>query len=194
MSVDCNILKYSLSKSRNLLWGTSCLKEDCALINDYIDYLNCDSKSILKPSNKIKQKTNEVIDFTCTTKVLRSRLEVEEDIFTFTFQSGDIVGGTPPYTYQWTFSTSDFEASGPTNKEVLVLKKKSGKDFNLMISEIKVEIVDAEGCRSEKSCWIDKGEYKCHNNFRPCFSPKTLTVESGLKICTRPKTLVVTNI
>lgn len=192
MAAKCNITTLALEQLSVLQFGGKLCKSNIeALIENYIEYLDCEEidLTICNPDNC----KNDPIIFNCNFNVLRITADVTSQIMVFTVGPSDFAGGTAPYTYDWTFEQDDFDSVGPINQDTLLLTVKTGKITELLVSSVKVKITDANGCIDEKLCYLAGGIMRCGTNYAPCSAPSMLAIINNAVHCVRPTGLIVTN-
>jgi len=187
VGVRCNIVDLALARQKAFKWGFG-NTHTIDILENYKQYLNCDDAP---PDPCFTEDCNqEAIIFNCNVNILKASLDTVEDVLTFTFEVGDIVGGKAPFTYLWEYDTTHFFVQGPVNQEQLVLILKPGFDLDILVSELSLTITDADGCRDTKHMWIVNGEL-IYWNYVACPNPHSLVVTNKFTYCPAPSNLIV---
>lgn len=184
MVAKCNITLNTLQYLNKLLWGVDCDNSIKAIIENYIEYLACDTINIVPCF--AEDCTNNTIDVDCTSKSLYRIDNLKNPypcIYLFV-NDEDIVNGKPPYTYQWSYIVSDLIPRGEINKSFIVLCPVANKLRENLVTPITITIIDSEGCRFTKTCYLTPeylnppnfGSLEC-NNYIPCTNISNLSVQ-----------------
>lgn len=193
VAVKCDILTWALDKLGQSRWGIKCDDSSCDIANQYINSLNCEDIIAFRPQG-VTDCNNLTVIYNCNFNVLKSTMGVDQNIVTLTFQTGDIVGGVAPFTYEWEFNETHFIASSPINESTLVLTLRPGKQFNTLESKIVMKITDAEGCHDERICYIRNGILLCYHNYISCANPQNLSLTNMVVTCGAPSGLLLSTL
>lgn len=191
MAAKCNITKLALDSLLQLQYSVRCSKSNVKnLLENYIEYLNCSdvNLTVCEPSICI----NDVVSFSCKLRVIALDFVVEDQLLVFSIPSGGIIGASGELTYNWEYDANSFNIVGAMNTEQLILTLKEGKLLSNVVAPIKVTVSDANGCVSEKQCYVAGGVTRCNINYTPCSTPMALTLTNKIVNCARPLGLVVT--
>lgn len=193
----CNITKAVLEKLSSLTWGVDCQDTSCSILENYIEYLDCDNVKrtiCVDPDNC----QNPIVYFHCKFNISSISIEIptnnlEYDIL-FKLNTTNYVGGTAPFQYDWTYNHSDFTAVGDVVNGILKLKLKEDRTLDLLVVNISVTVTDANDCSDSKSCVLDSGDIQCNQFYQACYNPRGLVVENNYVSCVSPRSLVVVHI
>lgn len=194
MAAKCNILGFVLQKLEETQWGIrSCDEVDKPILEDYIGYLECPE---VTPPNCYPASPciNETIEVVCDTNINKLTVSVDGAIMIYTVLPTDMVGFTEPLSYEWTFDTAVFVASGPVNDYQLRLSVKPGLDITTLVAPVSVKITDKYGCTSTKQCFFTPAGLQCNINYVPCVNTHNLTIVNTLIQCVGPSGLIITKI
>lgn len=185
VAAKCNITGLVLELVGELYYGFKCKDNSYAIIENYLESLQCEDvvPEVCHPADC----TNDPIIFNCQIGVAGIAVSINGNTVTFT---STIVGGTAPFTYEWSFETDDF-TSGAINQSSLVLTLKPNKSLEDLVSEVSVTVTDANGCTTTKSCWLVDAAMKCNESFVPCPNPSQLTLLNATTYCVAPSNLIV---
>lgn len=193
----CKITEYSLSKLGELYYGVLCSNTvNSNIFINYIEHLNCKDVfvTVCDPLDCPEPYTS----FTCTLKVialLYSQDEENNRLFKFTIPSNSIAGGKEPYTYNWIYEEDDFEVTEEgINSSELKLILKPGKVLSNLVTSIRVDVVDANGCSATRNCYLAYGSMQCGVNYVSCSNPNSLVVSNILTTCAKPSSLILSKI
>jgi hypothetical protein len=180
VAAKCNISKYALEEYHSLVWGIKCHTHPWAIIENYIEKLDCPEVDLdICHSKKTGCPDNTIVN-KCIVNITGISFSLEttgdEDII-FYLSVNNVFGATAPITYNWIYDNTDFELiedASNTDAE-LKLKLKTGKSLNDLVTLIRVEIEDAAGCTDYKECWYTPTGFQC-GAFIPCRNPTSLVV------------------
>lgn len=200
VAAKCNITEFALQELNQLYYGFSCKTGKSAIIENYLEYLNCSNiKLIICNQAKVCAKDKPSV-FNCNFNLISISATLNPvagtDII-FDVKLVNYAGGTLPFSYSWDFDEDDFDLVGGTDamSPEIKLALKPDKVIELLVSQITVEITDANGCTDSKSCWlIPDGEMRCGASYQSCNNPVGLTAVYNYVACEKPKTLVLTSI
>ena len=191
MAAKCNITKFVLEDLNTFNYGFNCVDNSCAIIENYVEYLNCPSviQEICHPDNC----ENKPIFFECTfnIKKISSRV-IENNTIEFFIEDENLINGVSPYQYSWVYEEEDFELINNTTSNTLILQPKENKDLSVIVSRIQVSIICDNGCMSTKVCWLTPQGMECGNMYEPCDNPHALEVVPNYIHCPSCKTLIIT--
>lgn len=159
VAVKCNIPNIALSEASLLFYGVKCKDNSRPIIENYLEYLNCPG-IIVEDCQNFKCDNPPVV-FNCNLVVPTISYEVVPEIgpvtaikYAFT---ATILGGTPPFTYQWTFNEVQFTAYSTTTVNPLILEINEGFDIDDMYSKFIVVVTDSKGCTYRKLSQLENG-------------------------------------
>lgn len=196
MAVKCNITTLALEELGVLLWGFECKNNTGAIIENYLEYLNCPDVKYSVCHEDIACTPSQPVDFHCRIAVvnisyLPDTTTAPEDVI-FSLGITDTIGATQPLSYHWYYDASDFDLiSADVLQPTIRLKLKAGKVLALVVSSVSVGITDASGCFVLKQCWFTGTGMRCSVNYAPCRNPQNLSVAYSYVPCPKPKTLTV---
>lgn len=197
MAAKCNITGLALDALSKLQWGFNCRDKSCAIIENYIEYLACPNIDLIICNQENTECGNSITTvFSCNfnlisiSATLNPTDDPESDVI-FDLKLVDYVGGKLPFSYVWTYDTDDFDIIGENNLPQIKLKVKPDKQVELLVTQISVQITDADGCIDTKSCWLTPEGMECNINYVACSSPVDLEVISIYNECSKPKSLEV---
>lgn len=190
MAVKCNIVGLVLNKLYNLQYELECKDYSNDIIENYIEYLDCDIPGFV-PCNIATDCRDNVTISECRLTV--NKIVIISRVLNTIVYGVDLVGGVAPFTYQWIFDTTDFNNSGTVDTNQATLTVKGGKNLALIVSPISVTVTDSEGCKYTKNCTLIPEGLRCNDNYVPCPNISNLQVASKFTYCARPENLVVTN-
>lgn len=194
VAAKCNITEFALQVISELRWGIKCKDSSIAIIENYLESLNCSNVSLIICNEA--DCTNEPIIFNCNFNIVSISFQLnpseEEDVI-FNISVSDYAGGTAPFTYKWFYDDEIFDILGEDTDEELKLKLKAGQDIALIVTQIGVQITDANGCVDDKECWLTPEGIQCNPNYVPCNNPIGLEVIYEYVACARPSKLEVIN-
>lgn len=188
MAVKCDISSIVLQKLGQLYWGTNTEYIDDTILQNYIEYLDCDTVELVecKPSTC----TNETQHYICNIQIVKISSSYVQNVVTFFVESTDIINGVKPYSYQWDFEEDDFDNSGPIDTTTAVLTVKASKDRELLVTKIILKITDAIGCEVIKSCYLTPQGMRCETGYKACLPATGLTVRNKITLCVAPRGLL----
>lgn len=178
MAAKCNIIGLVVQQLNAVNYGIKCSDVSCAIIENYIEYLNCPdvSNEICNPDDDC---TNPIIDFNCNLSLFSieyAAVEDEDWDVIFSVTSDDYVGATPPLVYLWTFDTDDWDVVGTATTSELKLTLKPGKVLSLLVTPITLQITDSNECTDTKICYLNGGNMACFESFVSCNNAQDLQV------------------
>jgi hypothetical protein len=192
VAAKCNIAKLALNKANKLLWGLSCSANNNAIVENYIEYLDCsiDQKICYQGDDC----TNDPIILNCSLIVTGISFQIvgsETVDILFNLAVGNIYGAKNPLIYKWHYDTDVFDLVGNDSSFNVQLKLKPGKNINLITTAISVDITDANGCKDSKQCYYTPSGIQCADSFVPCLGVTGLESNFIYVECKKPKNLVV---
>lgn len=190
MAAKCNIASLAIKKLNKLHWGINISDVEDAILENYIEQLDCKDTDLIVCYEE--PCVNNPVIVNCNLAISLIQSSIFENTVTFSIPTGGITNGIAPYSYKWTYEVDDFTQSGPININTSTLTVKPSKDINFIISNISVEITDANGCKATKSCWITPSGMQCAENYAPCLPNSLLTVTNKTIVCSPLSSLVVT--
>lgn len=200
MAVKCNIASQVLEKIKLDAWGFSKDKSiDRSILFNYAEYLNCEDV-VLNPceddSNCAKILAGLRTVKKCNMNLIGMTVSIEEEDneATFFLSAGNIIGGKPPYYYQWYHDESKIELIGSNTEETVKFRPVGDAQINLMVYPIILLVADSEGCADMKTCYYTPSGVKCNNNFDPCYPVENLQVLFNYVECSKTLNLVVSNV
>jgi hypothetical protein len=196
VAAKCDITKSILNKVELKKWGFETDKAiDRAIAVDYLKYLGCNDISLKLCSDEIED-CNTFVEITCNIKVVDISYElpngdVPNGLINFYLGVGDILGALGDLTYTWSYDTDVFDLIGDIHDPIVGFAFKGGKLPSAIVTPITVEVEDANGCKTTKTCYYIGGIMNCSPSFIPCVNPIGLIVSMRHDPCEKPKTLVV---
>lgn len=193
MAAKCNITRLVLNKLYKIIWGISCEDSRSAILENYIEYLDCPDIDLVicNPDNC----KNDPISFNCSFTIRKITLnQLTDEVYptlTFLVVPADLINGIPLYTYQWTYNNIIFDLIGGDQNSSIVLKVKTGIDINTLVTAIGVTIIDGNECRATKVCYLTPAGMVCRDNFVPCPNSELLVSVFNPLLCARADNLVV---
>lgn len=185
VAAKCNITGYTLEQLRQLLWGFHCDTQEVkdAILENYLEYLDC---ATVTHATCNEGCTNDPLilgceDFKVNAITDLTYLEpLDDGSIYFGILPTDYIGGSPPFTYLWSFDTDFFElVDGALTDPVLHIKVKNDIDINVMIGEVRLVLTDSLGCiATQKICYFKSLALICDPDYIPCPNPQNLTVEN----------------
>lgn len=199
MVAKCNIALNTLQYLNKLLWGVNCDDSIKIIVENYIEYLACDTIDIVPCFGE--DCINDTIDIDCTIRSL-DRISSKKNsypcIYVFV-DDKDIINGVPPYTYQWSYIVSDLIPQGDINKSFIILCPTTGKLRENLVTPITVIITDSEGCKITKTCYLTPeylnppnfGALEC-NSYISCTNASNLSIQlKTTQQCSSNENLIV---
>lgn len=190
MAAKCNIISSVISKLNGLYWGITDKSIDDKIIENYIEQLNCIDVFVVPCSNG--DCPDSTVKKVCNFRILRISGTTNENSITFFIEDKNLLDGVAPFIYNWSFETKDFDNSGSINLSTATLTVKSTKKLNLLVSKITLNIIDSDGCKSTKTCYLTPQGIKCDINYKPCPPVASLKVTVKTKLCPKVSSLLVT--
>lgn len=195
VAAKCNITGLVLQELNKLHYGYNCKDNGLAIIENYLEFLSCPNiKLIVCNTEPYCNTTPNSFDCNFNITAISATLNpvgVEADII-FDLKVIDYAGGKLPLTYNWIYDEEDFDLVGSIEDSQVKLVLKEGKQLNLLITQIGVEVIDADGCGDSKYCWFVGGSMQCAYNYVPCSNATELTVIYEYVDCPRATNLTVT--
>lgn len=153
----CNISKYIKDRIDKFNFGLNCDFSDSKILENYINYLDCDTVDI----NICYPDTcsNPTLIIVCDIVISDLAVEIDNDNITIT---PTVTGGTQPYSYQWSYNTNLFDLQEGTNdtSSNLKLVLKTGS-FDYIEAGIGLTITDVNDCKNSKTCVLSNSIMDC---------------------------------
>lgn len=201
VAAKCNITTLALDKMNSLKWGFSCVVPNYLIAENYIEYLNCPDVKIDDCFTGNCNGEPIVIVHNCELVITQIRVKfpspASEVLLYETFYVTpeiDIVNGTPPYTYEWSFPTNLFTRLTSSNPAELLLAVRQDISFDpdLMSYPITLTVTDSVGCAYTKTCYKTPTGMECGHRYEECSNVGILTVDTEYLVCSAPDTLTIT--
>lgn len=183
----CNITSLALSKLNELYWATKYKNLDDKILENYAESLGCSDMEICNPSDCV----NETEIFNCSLSINKISYTIDENTVTFYIADGDLVGNSPPFEYMWSYDIDDFDNSGVIDIEKAVLTVKLGKELDLLVTPISIQITDKYGCKATKNCYLTPDGMQCADNYVACPNVSGLVVTNKTMNCVGVSGLIV---
>lgn len=155
VTANCNISKIINNVISNKRFGITCESEDKKMIlQHYMDSLDCDTEKIICIKDYPCEETYETSKCNLLVEGIayKDTLSNNRDPNLITFSVGNIINGSPPYSYQWSFDSNLFDInSGDDTSSTLKLKWKNGVTQDIS-TDITIECIDSDGCSYTETC------------------------------------------
>ena len=189
----CNIIEYSLSKVNELLWGMKAtVNVDKAILENYLQYLDCPTVELATINPDIC--SNPTINFRCqlSSGAIIVNISSNTGILIFSIDETQIINGKSPFTYTWSYDPDDIILTSGINSNSVSFKLKDGKNIDNIVVAIGVDIVDSNGCKYSKSCYLVNKAMECIVNYAACRTVNSLVVTNVVTAAVPPSGLIVT--